>query len=96
MQQTEPEQDQPEQTYDQPHQAQAQTHQAHDQSHPAHARFWLWYEEKDANESGGQEQTDAPERLRELPKLWREGERCFSQGVKEQCLRVTETTREDS
>ena len=59
--------------------------------HIAHDRFWRWYAEKEASESGGQEQRDAPERPRELPKSWREVERYFSQGVKEQFLRVTET-----
>ena len=47
----------------------------------------LWLENVKASESGGQEQRDAPERPRELPKSWREGERYFSQGVKEQFLR---------
>ena len=58
-----------------------------DQPHPAHDRFWRWYEGREGSESGGQEQRDAPERPRELPKSWREGESYFSQGVKEKSLR---------
>ena len=80
-QQPEQEQDKPSQTHDQLHQPQEQSHHAHDRPHQAHDRFWRWYEGKEASESGGQEQRDAPERPSELPKSWREGERYFSQGV---------------
>ena len=59
----------------------------HDQLHPAHDRFWRWYEEKEARESSGQERREAPERPRELPRSWREGEHYFSHGVKEQYRR---------
>ena len=88
-QQLEPEQAQPKQTHDQRNHAQEQSHHAHDRPHPKHDRFWRWYEGKEASEPGGQEQRDAPERPRELPRLWREGKRYFSQGVKEQFLRET-------
>ena len=60
---------------------------AHDRPHSANDRFWRWYEGKEASGPGGKEQRDAPERPRELPKPWREGECYFSQGVKEQFLR---------
>ena len=64
-----------------------ESYHVHDQPHPVHDRFWRWCEEKEARESRGKERREAPERPRELPRLWREGERYFNHGVKEQYRR---------
>ena len=59
----------------------------HNQPEPAHDRVWRWYEEKEARGSNGQERRAAPERPRELPGSWEDGERYFNHGVKEQYRR---------